>query len=115
MKKRMHEFFKESLTFTECSIIQRFSETSPGVFAISHVFDDRTQGDKIKHFLVKSEDIGSNKSLPDLLREKDQFQYLLRIDPVTGKLKRQSKDEALSQYYSKRKAMQPTKGYYILS
>jgi hypothetical protein len=93
----------------------RFSETSPGVFAISHVFDDRTQGDKIKHFLVKSEDIGSNKSLPDLLREKDQFQYLLRIDPVTGKLKRQSKDEALSQYYSKRKAMQPTKGYYILS
>jgi hypothetical protein len=57
----------------------RFSESNPGMFAIAYVYEKQTDGvEKIKHFLVKSEDIGSNKSLPDFLREKELFQYLLK-------------------------------------
>ncbi len=57
----------------------RVSESTPGMFAIAYVYEKQTDGvEKIKHFLVKSEDIGSNKSLPDFLREKELFQYLLK-------------------------------------
>jgi hypothetical protein len=93
----------------------RFSESNPGMFAIAYVYEKQTDGvEKIKHFLVKSEDIGSNKSLPDFLREKELFQYLLKIEPETGKLTRMSKETGFKEFYSKRKMTQPPKGYYIL-
>jgi len=86
----------------------RFSESQPGLFAIVYVSEDSEE--RVKHYLVKSEDIGSNKSLPDFLRESEALQYIMKIEPSNGKLTRAEKDVALKKFYSKRKITR-TKGY----
>jgi hypothetical protein len=48
-------------------------------------------------------DIGSNKALPDFLKEKHQFKYLVRVDGMTAKLTRYRKDHALHRLYSNKK------------
>jgi len=90
------------------AFLVRFSESQPGLFAIVYVSEDHE--DRVKHYLVKAEDIGSNKSLPDFLRESESLQYIMRIEPPTGKLTRYEKDVALKKFYSKRKVTR-TKGY----
>lgn len=95
----------------------RFSESLPGLFGVAYVSDDPNPNDRIKHCLIKNEDIGSNKSLAEFLRDKDQFQLLLRMDVSrTGHIVRVAKDTALQQFYSKRKvntsASNP--GYIVL-
>ncbi|KYR00530.1 signal transducer and activator of transcription (STAT) family protein [Tieghemostelium lacteum] len=78
----------------------RFSDSVPGAFAVAYVTDD--EGDRVKHYLIKPEDIGANKSLPDFLRERFQFQMLYKVDPKKRSLTPVRKDESLSTYYSKR-------------
>jgi len=90
------------------SFLVRFSESQPGLFAVAYVSEDPEE--RIKHYLVKAEDIGSNKALPDFLRESEPFQYILKIEPATGKLVRLEKDFALKKFYSKRKQT-TTDGY----
>jgi len=94
------------------TFIIRFSESYPGLFAIAYVDDDPYE--KVKHYLVKPEDISSNKSLPDFLREKPQFLWLNQLDPATGELRKFTKDSVLKDYYSKRTPKQPSNGYVLL-
>lgn len=93
----------------------RFSESLPGLFGVAYVSDDPKE--RIKHCLIKNEDIGSNKSLAEFLRDKDQFQLLLRMDvQEIGKIRRMPKDLALVPYYSKKKVTTNTSnpGYIVL-
>jgi hypothetical protein len=91
----------------------RFSENYPGLFAVAYVEDDPYE--RVKHYLVKPEDISSNKSLPDFLREKPQFMYINQLDPTTGELRKFAKDVVLKDYYSKRTARhRPNNGYVLL-
>jgi hypothetical protein len=94
------------------SFILRFSESHAGLFGIAYVSED--EDEKVKHCLVKSEDIGSNKSLAEFLRDRELFQYLLRMtDPVKGTLRRHGKDDALGEFYNKKKPTKPAKGAFL--
>lgn len=84
------------------TFIIRFSESCPGFFAVSYVTPTK-QGEEVMHYLVDHTDIGSQKTLPDFLRTKPQFQYLLQLIPNTGERVRCEKDAVLSQYYAKTK------------
>jgi hypothetical protein len=75
----------------------RFSESVPGAFAVAYVTTD--QREKVKHFLVyailfviyilveliflsfcrKPKDLGHNRTLPDYLREHDEFALLAKL------------------------------------
>jgi len=103
----------------------RFSETYPGLFAVAYVSDEPPF--EVKHYLVKPEDTGSQKTLPDFLREKPQFQYLYQYIPETtppspnshnnhsSQANCQPKDHVLSVYYSKRNPkIQAENGYVSL-
>ena len=97
------------------TFIIRFSESLPGLFGVAYVSDDPKE--RIKHCLIKNEDIGSNKSLAEFLRDKDQFQLLLRMDTQeVGKIRRSPKDVVLQQFYSKKKAasVSSNPGYIVL-
>jgi len=85
----------------EGSFLIRFSESYPGLFAVGYVSDDPAE--RVKHYLVKPEDTGSQKTLPDFLREKPQFKHLLELDVNTGQLVSREKDAVLSSLYSKSK------------
>ena len=78
-----------------------------GLFGIAYVSDDAHE--RIKHYLVKAKDTGSNKSLPDFIREKPHFKQLL----VMPTLQIMHKDEAFKNLYSKGKFQsdKPPKGY----
>ena len=92
----------------------RFSESFPGLFAVGYVSDDPM--DRVKHYLVRPEDTGSQKTLPDFLREKQQFKYLLQLDVVSGTLSKYEKNDVFSPYYlkSKRIAGTASSGYVLL-
>eukprot|EP01089_Gocevia_fonbrunei_P013113 TRINITY_DN3264_c0_g1_i1.p1 TRINITY_DN3264_c0_g1~~TRINITY_DN3264_c0_g1_i1.p1 ORF type:complete len:561 (-),score=75.93 TRINITY_DN3264_c0_g1_i1:110-1690(-) len=94
------------------TFIIRFSESYPGLFAVAYV--DLDPYERVKHYLVKHEDISSNKTLPDFLREKSQFMFIKQLDPVTGKMTRLVKDQAFKEYYSKRQRPEPQNGYVSL-
>eukprot|EP01127_Copromyxa_protea_P022516 TRINITY_DN8098_c0_g1_i1.p1 TRINITY_DN8098_c0_g1~~TRINITY_DN8098_c0_g1_i1.p1 ORF type:complete len:367 (+),score=35.25 TRINITY_DN8098_c0_g1_i1:101-1201(+) len=122
-KRHVHRLWVEGLicgflSRTQCEkvlsgqgvglFIIRFSESQPGLFALAFVSEDLRQ--KIKHYLVKPEDIGTNKALPDFLRDRDALQYILKLNPENARLSRLSKEMALKKYYSKRK-LADAKGY----
>jgi hypothetical protein len=90
----------------------RFSESYPGLFAVAYVEDDPE--DPVKHYLVKPDDIGSQKTLPDFLREKPQFMFLYQLDTATGQLCSYAKDAVLGAYYSKGKRIQGANNGYVL-
>lgn len=98
----------------EGTFMLRFSESYPGLFAVGYVSDDPQE--RVKHYLVKPEDTGSQKTLPDFLRETAQFKYLLQLDVGSGNLSKYGKDAVLSPYYLKAKRL-PTgthSGYVLL-
>jgi len=78
----------------------RFSESKPGLFGVAYVSTDAK--DPVKHYLVKAEDIGSNKSLPDFIHEKQQFKDLVVMKPGSNSMYSCPKDELLNEMYSKR-------------
>ncbi len=78
----------------------RFSDSAPGCFAIAYSTDDPAE--KVKHYLVKPDELSSNKALPDFLKEKHQFKWIVRKDPENGKLARYTKDNAFGQLYAKK-------------
>ena len=97
------------------TFLLRFSESNPGLFGIAYVSDDHDE--KIKHCLVRAEEIGSNKSLAEFLRDKEQFQYILSMSPEEHRVKvtRLEKNIALGNYYAKKKtAPKQGKGYIVL-
>eukprot|EP01088_Endostelium_zonatum_P005615 TRINITY_DN1736_c0_g2_i2.p1 TRINITY_DN1736_c0_g2~~TRINITY_DN1736_c0_g2_i2.p1 ORF type:complete len:110 (-),score=22.23 TRINITY_DN1736_c0_g2_i2:80-409(-) len=90
----------------------RFSQTSAGQFALAYVeYDARTGMVNTKHSLVKSEDISSNKKLPDFLREKSHLLTLRKYDFVNNAFENVGKDTALGHFYTKRKSPVPQNGY----
>ena len=92
--------------------MMRFSESYPGLFAVAYVSED--ESDRVKHYLVKPDDTGSQKTLPDFLREKPQFQHLLQLDIYSGRLHRFPKDNVLHNFYSKTKRLDSENNGYVL-
>lgn len=93
------------------TFVIRFSDSSPGSFAVAYVSDDSK--DKIKHYLIQTEDIGPNKSLPEFLKDKHQFQNLctLHIPSLTTFKKR--KEVVFGGLFSKKQQNRTTKGGYV--
>jgi len=75
----------------------RFSDSVAGSFAVAYTTEDPSQ--KVKHYLIKPEEIGANKSLPEFLREKRMFQLLVKLEPATGKTIKLEKNLAFTNYY----------------
>ncbi|KAN0037384.1 hypothetical protein ACTFIV_002729 [Dictyostelium citrinum] len=98
-------------TLPEGSFLIRFSDSVPGAFAVAYVTND--ESDRVKHYLVKPDDIGANKTLPDFLRERHQFKTLYQVDPSKRSLHPKSKDAELEPYYSKRLKQQQTNPGYV--
>lgn len=88
------------------SFVIRFSETMPGLFTVAYASDDPF--DRVKHYLVKPEDISLNKTLPDLLREKPQFQHVLQLDCANGSVHRYPRDTVFASYFSRTRKAPPT-------
>jgi len=96
----------------------RFSESVPGSFAVAYTTDDTSN--KVKHYLVKPEDIGANKSLPDFLKEKKLFQKLIQFN-ANGLPFKLDKEKAFKDYFFQKKGNpntkypQPDKSGYVQS
>ena len=90
----------------------RFSESNPGLFGVAFISDD--PNDRIKHYLIKHEDTGANKTLPDFLRNKPQFKFLLQFNFEDLTLQKIEKDIAFQEYYSKQKKIEPKDNGYVL-
>ena len=95
--------------FEEGTFLLRFSESSPGLFAVAYVSDDKHE--PVKHYLVKPEDI-SSLSLADFIRAKPQWVQLLQLDPNTSALTKQHKNKALHPYLTP--DQKQTGGYVLL-
>lgn len=93
------------------TFVIRFSDSNPGIFAIAY-----SEGNgQVTHFLIRGEDIGSNKSLAEFLRSKNQFKFLLKFCLDNLVVRRISKSEALGSFYSKKKNTVPdVHGYVVL-
>lgn len=63
-----------------------------------HVNASSNAQERVRHFLVRSDSLGSNKTLPDYLKDQGQFQTILKLDPLTRALEAIPKDEALELY-----------------
>eukprot|EP01133_Synstelium_polycarpum_P015027 gene15027-17774_t len=83
---------KYTATFTSLNI--------PGAFAVAYVTNDESE--KVKHYLVKPEDIGANKTLPDFLRERSLFKTLYTLDPPKKILTPVAKADAFQVFNNKR-------------
>ena len=99
-------------TFAEGTFLLRFSESSPGLFAIAYVSDDIHE--RVKHYLVKAEDLKEKTTLADFIRSKPQWVHLLRLDPASGNVMRAHKDELLGRFYSGSSAAPKKSGGYTL-
>ncbi|EFA77913.1 signal transducer and activator of transcription family protein [Heterostelium album PN500] len=93
----------------EGSFLIRFSDSLPGSFAVAYVTND--ENERVKHYLVRPEEIGPNKTLPDFLRERYQFKTLYKLDPPNKLMKPVPKDEAFKDFYSKRITKVGNPGY----
>lgn len=77
----------------------RFSERHPGTFAIGYVINESDPGERnekinsleqrVRHYLIKPEDVHQKKTLPDFLMECAQFSKFLQVsyDLNTGNAK----------------------------
>eukprot|EP01116_Phalansterium_solitarium_P005321 TRINITY_DN1688_c0_g1_i1.p1 TRINITY_DN1688_c0_g1~~TRINITY_DN1688_c0_g1_i1.p1 ORF type:complete len:621 (+),score=209.83 TRINITY_DN1688_c0_g1_i1:113-1975(+) len=88
----------------------RFSDSVPGSFAVAYTCDDGS-ADGVRHYLIKPEEISNNKSLPDFMRDKTMFKYIMQY-PLRSSERPESlvvaeKDTILGQFYSKRKTAEP--------
>eukprot|EP01132_Coremiostelium_polycephalum_P008000 gene8000-9844_t len=99
------------MTLPEGSFLIRFSDSLPGSFAVAYVTND--DNERVKHYLIKPEDIGANKSLPDFLRERYQFKVLYRVDPTKRSLHPKDKDTAFAEFYKKTKTPQMGNPGYV--
>jgi hypothetical protein len=84
----------------------RLSESTPGTFAIGYTIDETDPEKRVRHYLVKQEDVHATKSLPDFLIECSQFSKFLQVtyDVVSGnpKIRIVEKELALEAYGAKR-------------
>jgi hypothetical protein len=93
----------------------RFSDSVPGSFTVAYV-DSKSSAstaetgaapsERVKHFLIRPDDIGSNKSLPDFLRDKPFFKQIIRLHLPEKKLTKEVKDVILKDLYSKKQRLE---------
>lgn len=100
------------------SFLIRFSDRCAGQFVVVYVAQSKkegTDGKKVKHYLVKADDIEKKSTLPDFLRDCENLWYILQIvrDPDTGviTLRPRNKDEVLAPYYTRERAQALPFGY----
>lgn len=93
------------------TFIIRFSDSVAGSFAVAYATADVVNS--VKHYLVKPEDIGSNKALPDFLSEKKIFSTIIRYRPQTGESVKAPKEESFKVYFSKRGRTKPNPQGYV--
>jgi len=74
------------------------------------IVDDNTKY-VIKHYLLKQDDTGPNKSLPDFLRSTATLKTLLLCNSLNGTITKMDKDEAMKLYYTIRKTVSQKEGY----
>lgn len=95
----------------------RFSERHPGTFAIGYVIDDSDPEKRVRHYLIRPEDVSPPKKLlPDFLMECPQFSRFLQVsyDLQTGTPKHRTipKEIVLEPYGAKVPSPeQPVNGY----
>lgn len=93
------------------TFLVRFSESSPGSFAVAYVADESS--DRVKHYLVRPEDIGPNKSLPDFLNNKSQFGTILIFQWSTSTVTKKRKEEAFTMFGVSKKIAPTTQHGYV--
>jgi len=94
----------------------RFSERHAGTFAVGYVIDEPNLDDRIRHYLIKPEDVfAGKKTLPEFLQESHMLLKALQIRfDQNGTLTHRVMDKslALEQYGAKRPGVQqPINGY----
>jgi len=95
------------------AFIVRFSDSVPGSFAVAYTDDSVPTVERVKHYLIKPEEINAMKALPDFLRDKPHFKSLVYVDVMTGKAIKGSKETLLNSFFSKRDSVTKpsTQGY----
>ena len=81
----------------------RFSEHNPGLFAVAYKTPCTDATGSVRHFLISTEELGTKRTIPDVLRKYPEFSQLVRV--IQGANEShfgvQSKEVALSPYYSR--------------
>eukprot|EP00727_Mastigamoeba_balamuthi_P013427 m51a1_g8707 hypothetical protein (827) ;mRNA; r:113517-119446 len=90
----------------------RFSERNAGLFAATYAVNDVAE--PVRHYLVKPDELTTQRTLPDFLGETPQFLCILRVHfddeggfstvPVV-------KDEVLASYYNKKERIKVQQDY----
>eukprot|EP01118_Nematostelium_gracile_P015097 TRINITY_DN5990_c0_g1_i1.p1 TRINITY_DN5990_c0_g1~~TRINITY_DN5990_c0_g1_i1.p1 ORF type:complete len:130 (-),score=29.31 TRINITY_DN5990_c0_g1_i1:27-416(-) len=90
-------------TQTWGTFLIRFSEKNPGSFAVGYVTNTV---EKVRHYLIRPEDVPAKKTIADFLSESLQFSQILQVkyDPKTGVLQQRTieKNLALEAYLPKK-------------
>lgn len=100
------------------TFVIRLSERHPGTFAVGYVIEENDPEKRVRHYLIRDEDVHSKRSLPDFLLANSQFTKFLQFlnDPQTGLLQTRiiQKEVVLDQYQTKHtdsKLPQDNQGY----
>jgi len=77
------------------TFVIRFSEKNPGSFAVGYVTNTE---EKVRHYLIKPEDISGKKTIVDFLAESVQFLQILQVkyDAKTGTLHQRTIDKKMA-------------------
>jgi len=82
------------------AFIIRFSDSLAGSFAVAYATDDPDE--KVKHYLIKPEEISANKALPEFLKDKQLFKHLVYPDLSSdGKIIKAPKESVFGEFYKK--------------
>jgi len=88
------------------AFIIRFSDSLAGSFAVAYATDDPDE--KVKHYLIKPEEISANKALPEFLKDKILFKHLVYPDLSSdGKIIKAPKESVFGEYYKKTEKASP--------
>eukprot|EP01114_Cavostelium_apophysatum_P017110 TRINITY_DN5006_c0_g1_i1.p1 TRINITY_DN5006_c0_g1~~TRINITY_DN5006_c0_g1_i1.p1 ORF type:complete len:657 (-),score=188.01 TRINITY_DN5006_c0_g1_i1:30-2000(-) len=93
-KKDCHRILKNE---QPGAFLIRFSDSVAGSFAVAYTDDS---AEKVKHYLIKPEDIGANKTLPAFLREKHHFKNLVHFNYAKMKIFRTDKRSAFKEFFA---------------
>jgi hypothetical protein len=87
------------------TFVIRLSERHPGTFAVGYVIDELDPEKRVRHYLIRDEDVNIKKTLPEFLLANPQFSKFLQYlnDPKSGLFVTRliQKETVLEQYHSK--------------
>ncbi|KAH3762635.1 transcriptional repressor [Pelomyxa schiedti] len=88
------------------TFVIRFSESHPGMFAVGYKVSSKP--DDTGHYLVRPDDIGTKKSLPDFIGDESQWTRILQVrcdQEGRPQLRSYPKAVVLEVFYSKKEAV----------